>query len=121
MKQLWSGIESVNALKPRPQQLITQIRARNIDYDHPKDIANQFNKIFINVADDVHKTIPSALKSHAEYLKTPNPQSIFLYPRTPKEIEDMTDLINPTKVCGPDSIPIKLLKMLKQTNFHSSQ
>ena len=107
MKQLWSRIKSIITLKPRCQQLISQIRVDNIDYDDPKDIANQFNKFFINVADDVRKTIPSAPKSHQEYLKAPNSQSIFLYPCTPKEIEDIIDLLNPAKVCGPYSIPIK--------------
>ena len=109
MKQLWSGIKSIITAKPRCQQLISQIRVDNIDYDDPKDIANQFNKFFINVADDVRKTVPSAPKSHKEYLKAPNSQSIFLYSCTPKEIEDIIDL---AKVCGPYSIPIKFLKIL---------
>ena len=74
---------------------------------------NQFNKCFINVADDVRKTISSAPKSHTEYLKVPNPQSLFLYPCTPKEIQDIINLLIPTKVCGP-YIPIKLLKMLSK-------
>ena len=121
MKQVWSGIKSIITLKPRSQQLISQIRVGNIDYDDPKDIANQFNKFFISVADDVRKTIPSAPKSHKEYLKASNLQSIFLYPCTPKEIEDIVDLLNPAKVCGPYSVPIKTLKDAKQTNFHSSQ
>ena len=114
MKQLWSGIKSIITLKPRSQQLISQIRVGNIDYDDPKDIANQFNKFSINVAGVVRKTIPSAPKSHTEYLKAPNPQSIFLYPCTPKAIEDIINFFNPTKVCGPYSIPIKLLKMLSK-------
>ena len=114
MKKLWSGIKSIITLKPRCQQLTSQIRVGNIDYDDPKHIANQFNKFFINVADDVRKTIPSAPTSHTEYLKAPNPQSIFLYPCTSKEIEDIIDLLNPTEVCGLYSIPIKLLKMLSK-------
>ena len=69
MKQLWSGIKIIITLKPRSQQLVSQIRVDNIDYDDPKDIASQLNKFFINVADDVRKTIPSAPKSHKEYLK----------------------------------------------------
>ena len=60
----------------------------------------------------MRKTIPSAPKSHKEYLKAPNSQSLFLYPCTPKEIEGIIDLLNPAKVCGPYSMPIKLLKML---------
>ena len=72
MKQLWSGIKSIITLKPRSQKLISQIRVDNIDYDDHKDIDNQFNKLFINVADDVRKTIPNAPKSHKEYIKAPN-------------------------------------------------
>ena len=60
----------------------------------------------------MRKTIPSAPKSHKEYLKTLKSQSIFLYPCTLKEIEGIIDLLNPAKVCGPYSIPIELLKML---------
>ena len=98
MKHLWSGIKSMITLKPRSQQLISEIRVDNIDYDDPKDIANQFNKFFISVDDDVGKTTPSTPKSHKEYLKAPNLQSFFLYPCTPKEIEDITDLLNPAKL-----------------------
>ena len=36
----------------------------------------------------------------------------FLYSCTPKEIEDIIDLLDSAKVCGPYSIPVKLLKIL---------
>ena len=78
MKQLWSGIKSIIALKPRSQQLISQVRVDNIDYDDPKDIANQLNKFFISVADDVCKTIPSALNLIRNILK-PQIHSLSFY------------------------------------------
>ena len=37
----------------------------------------------------------------------------FFYPCTPKEVEDIIDLLNPAKVSGPYSIPVKLLKIVK--------
>ena len=89
MKQLWSGIKSIITLKPRPQHLISQIRVDNIDYDDPKNITNQFNTFFINVADDVCKTIPSAPKSHKEYLKAPNSQSILLYSTGIRKVDSL--------------------------------
>ena len=73
MKQLWSGIKSIITLKPRSQQLISQIRVDNIDYDDPKDIANQFNKFFINAADDVRKTVsrkPHIIELTKKLIKT---------------------------------------------------
>ena len=116
MKQLWSGIKSIITLKPRSHQLISQIRIGNIDYDDPKDIANQLNKIFVNAADDVRKTIPSAPKSHKEYLKSRSSVYLLISLHS-KEIDDIIDLLNPAKVCGPYSIPIKLLKMLSKQIF----
>ena len=84
MKKLWAGIRSIVNTKQRSRQLISQIKSDGKDYDNPKDIANIFNKFFVNVADNVQKSIPSAPKSHKDYLKKPSSRSIFLYPCTPK-------------------------------------
>ena len=69
MKQLWSGIKSIITLKPRSHQLISQIRVGSIAYDDHKDIANQFNKFCINVADDVRKKIQVPLNLIQNILK----------------------------------------------------
>ena len=68
---------------------------------------------FVNVADTVNKDTPLTFKSPNDYLKNPNPQSLFLYPVTKLEIEDIIDSLNSSKASGPFSISIKLLKLLR--------
>ena len=72
MKKLWVDIRSIVNTKQRSHQLISQIKSDGKDYDNPKDIANIFNKFFVTVADNVQKSIPSAPKSHKDYLKKPS-------------------------------------------------
>ena len=68
---------------------------------------------FVNVANTVNKDIPLTFKSSNDYLKNPIPQSLFLYPVTKLEIEDIIDSLNSSKEYGPFSIPIRLLKLLR--------
>ena len=119
MKQLWSGIKNTVTTKIKSHHLISQIRVENVDYDDPKIIAYKFNNFFVNVAENIQKSIPNATKSQRDYLRSPNPQSIFLYSCTAKEVEDIIHLLNPTKVSGPYSIPVKLLKLLDNHISHS--
>ena len=72
---------------------------------------DKFNSCLVNVAESVQQSIPNAPKSHGDYFKSLNPQSIFLYPCVAKEVEDIIHLSNPAKVSGLYSIPIKLLKL----------
>ena len=76
MKQLWSGIKSIITTKIESHHLISQIRVENVDNDDPKIIVDKFNNFFVNVAESVQKSIPNTPKSHRDYLKSPNPQSI---------------------------------------------
>ena len=68
---------------------------------------------FVSVANTVDKDIPLTCKYPNNYLKNPNPQSLFLYPVTKLEIEEVIDSLNSSKASGPFSIPIKLLKLLR--------
>ena len=52
-------------------------------------------------------------KSHTEYLTRPQCNSFFIDPTTPKEIEEEITGLNVSKACGPYSIPVTLLKIIK--------
>ena len=52
-------------------------------------------------------------KSYTEYLTRPQCASFFIDPTTPKEIEEEITGLNVNKACGPYSIPVKLLKIMK--------
>ena len=118
MKQLWSGIKSIVTTKIKSHHLISQIRVENVDYDDPKIIADKFNNFSVTFLNVFSNIIPNATKSHRDYLKSPNPQSIFLYSCTAKEVEDIIHLLNPAKVSGPYSVPVELLKLLDNHISH---
>ena len=75
-------------------------------------MANIFNKYFVNVGCNIDKSIPRTKKSVLDYLKKRNPNSFFLAPVTPQEIETIIQSFDKNKSVGPYSIPIFLLKTL---------
>ena len=54
-----------------------------------EEISNVFNDHFINVADNITKTIPRDPKSPIDYVKSPNLYSMFLSRVTKFEIGDV--------------------------------
>ena len=75
-------------------------------------MANVFNNFYVNVADGITKTIPLTLKSPIDYLSNRTCSSLFLTPVTSIEVNDLINILNPSKSVGPNSIPIKLLKII---------
>ena len=71
-----------------------------------------FNNFYVNVASSISKTIPITTKSPFDYLSNRACNSLFLTPVTPLEV-DAFDALIPFKSVGPDSIPIRILKILR--------
>ena len=74
-------------------------------------MSNIFNDFYVNVADGITKTIPLTPKS-LDYLSDRICSSLFLTPVTSIEVNDLINILNPSKSVGPNSIPIKLLKII---------
>ena len=68
MNNPWSGIKSITTAKIKSHHLISQIRVENVDYDDPKVTVDKFNNVFVNVAENVQKSIPNANKSQRDSL-----------------------------------------------------
>ena len=113
MKQLWSGIKSIISHKSSTSSSINKIQDKdgNVTIDSSK-ISNIFNDFFVNVADEITKTIPKTPKSPLDYLSNRTSNSLFLTPVTFIEVYDLIKVLNPSKSVGPNSIPIKLLKII---------
>lgn len=79
----------------------------------PGEIANGFNDFFTSIADSIRAKIPTTSKRFSSYLKNPNPHSIFLSPVTQEEVIEIVGDFSLVKSSGPHSIPIKILKLLK--------
>ncbi len=113
MKHLWSGINTFISNKNSIVNVISELKDvnGNITTDSTV-IANTFNKFFVNVGNNVTKTIPRTMKSPMDYLGSSNGNSFFITPAVPMEISDIISMLKTGKSIGPNSIPTKLLKIL---------
>ena len=113
MKMLWSGIRSLVNIKNRGNlSHISNLMINSSRVQDPTKMANAFNRYFVNVGTNVDKSIPRTKKSPFDYLKERNPNSFFVAPVTPREIESIINSFNKNKSTGPYSIRIFLLKIL---------
>ena len=94
-----------------PSKLIVN----NFEITEVTRIANEFNTYFANIGNKLANEIPSAHVSPSSYLP-PFPQTVsfFLFPTCSSEIEEEISNLNVNKASGPFSIPIKILKLLKE-------
>ena len=113
MKKLWSGIKTIISHKSSTSSSINKIKGKdgNVTSD-PSKMSNIFNDFYVNVADGITKTIPLTPKSPLDYLSDRICSSLFLTPVTSIEVNDLINILNPSKSVGPNSIPIKLLKII---------
>ena len=113
MKMLWKGIKNIVSLKSNNLDTISHRTDENgSQIKDPVKIANQFNQYFTSVANDITKKIPRNPKSPLSYLTNPNQESFFIFPCTSDEVSEVIKSLKNGKSSGPNSIPIKLLKIL---------
>ena len=113
MKLWWTGIKSIISFKNSLVNVINKLKGANgnLTSDSAK-MATIFNNCFFNVADGVTKRIPRSPKSPLDFLDNGNPSSFFITPTAPYEILDIIGSLKTGKSLGPNSIPLKILKIL---------
>ena len=112
MKKLWQGLKSIIFNNS------TTTAIRGVQDTNGKmainsiEIANTLNKSFVNVAERLSKNIPRTPKLPLDYLNGRNTNSMFLFPVTHIEVEDLISNLDSSKSCGPNSVPIYTLKVI---------
>ena len=79
----------------------------------PEIEANGFNDFFSSIANSVRSTILNTNYHFSNFLKSRNPNSIFLSLVTPEEVSNIIGSFSQSKSSGPHSIPVWVLKLLK--------
>ena len=93
--------------------VITKIKEFNGDMtSDPAVIANVFNKFFLNVSHYVTKFIPRSKESPMCFIGKRVNNSLFISPSVAFEISDIINMLKVGKYIGPNSIPIKILKIV---------
>jgi len=108
---IWKGIRSLITIKKTNRKNISTIESNGDVITDPVNIANAFNKYFVNVGPTVESKIPASDIPYTEYLKKSVKNSFYLSPVKTYEISDIIKSLDLNKSLGPNSIPIFILKL----------
>ena len=81
---------------------------------NPYDIANIFNNYFSSVANTAKENIKYSHKHFSDFLNNQCNNSIFIQPTDSEEIANIISTLNMNKSCGSNSIPYKIINLLKK-------
>ena len=113
-KIIWKGIKSIITLKDITSSMPrTTSQGENL-ITNPYDIANIFNNYFSSVADTAKENIKYSHKHFSDFLNNQCNNSIFIQPTDSDEIANIISTLNMNKSSGPNSIPYKILNLLKK-------
>ena len=82
----WEGIREVINIRKKKGQT-NKLNSDNGIINEDREISEQFNKHFCNIATTIEKEIPSAKNNFSDYLKNPIEKSFFINPTTADEVE----------------------------------
>ena len=80
---------------------------------NPYDTANTFHNYFASIAETTKKSIKYTHKHFSDYLSNESDGTIFLKPTDKEKIANIISSLNSSKASGPNSIPYRILFLLK--------
>ena len=110
IKNTWKGIKSLISLKSVASSVPTVLSLDNGDtITNPYDIANTFNNYFASIAETTKKDI----RINIFHLSNESDNTIFLQLTDKEEIANIIPSLNSSKASGANSIPYRILLLLK--------
>ena len=113
LKNTWKSIKNLISLKNISHSSPSSIYYNNKTVTSPFEIANAFNNYFSNFALDIQSSIKYSAKEFHEFLPPLSIKSSFLSPSDKNEIISIISALDSRKTSGPNGIPIKILKLMK--------
>ena len=113
LRNTWRGIKTIIHLDKNSKFHPSSININNEISNDPKEIANEFNCYFSNIARKLQSSIHYQDQNFNDYLQNPSEKNFFITPTNKYEILDMINNNINNKACGPNSIPNKILHIIK--------
>ena len=113
---MWKGIKKIISSNNSNHIFPTAITVNNETITNPTGIANAFNNHFAKAAIDIQSSIRFSKKKYYDYLPPLNIESFFITLTDSAEVSNIISSLNQDKSNGPNSIPIKILKLLNKDN-----
>ena len=113
IKNTWKGLKSILNIKNISAEIPKTLSVDGTTISNPMDISDIFNNYFSSIATKTKLNISFSHKHFSDFLKNRSNISFFVSPTDKTEIEDAISSFDSNKSVGPNSILIKLLKLLK--------
>ena len=112
---IWKGITDLinKSSKTRKTRSGTTIKVNGNMITDPKQVADNCNDYFTNVAKSLVDKLGISNSNFTDYLTDPIADSIMLSPVTEEEVLDQLNSLDTTKAAGAYDIPISLIKVVK--------
>ena len=115
-KNTWKGIKTIISTKNITTTVPHSIDFNNRTITDPTVISNVFNNCFTSIAKKAYSNIKFSPKHYTDYLYYANTKTFFLTPTDKNETSFIIYFIiylDSRKSSDPNSIPVKLSKLLK--------
>ena len=114
-KKLWSGVKEIINKNVNDKSPILNVQVNGKIVSDNKTIANSFTKYFTTIAQKVQEKMKPSSVHFSNYMHINYPDSIFLDPVTPEEVNDIIANLDETKANDSYDIPLKLIKLVHHT------
>jgi hypothetical protein len=111
LSKLWQTLNTVISRKKQSNQNVV-FKHNNKQFDKNLDIANYFNKYYLNMATDICSKIPQISQDPCKYMDGNVTNSLFLNPTDENEILGIISNLRNSSP-GHDGISVKIIKKLK--------
>ena len=114
LRKTWEGIKEIINLKPSSSNTPSFIKDHDKTHTDDISISNCFNNYFTSIAEKILKDRKYVgNKSHRDYLSNALPNSFVIRECDSIEIDNLISTLDKSKSTGPNSIPTKILLLLK--------
>ena len=115
IKNTWKGLKSKSILniKNISAEIPKALTVDGTTISNPMEISNIFHNYFSSIATKTKLNISYSHKHFSDFLKNRPNISFFVSPTDKAEIEDVISSLDSNKSVEPNSIPTKILKLLK--------
>ena len=111
-KLIWQNINSVLGKQNNKHEFVSIISEEGVTLNDLSDIANSFNKYYVNVGPNLARNIGDSSFSNSQMPLMNSHKSFFLFPTDNEEVERIIKLLKPKTSSGDDNISAKLLKQV---------
>ena len=113
IKNTWKGIKTIISIKNITTTVPHSFEFNNRTITDPAAMSNIFNDYFTSIAKKTNSNIKFSPRHYSDYLSHTNTNTFFLTPTDKNEISFIISSLDSHKSSGPNSIPVNILKLLK--------